>query len=217
MHSFKHLLGQDGSLRGYMYPKTVHEFPNTAVCSSAKYLWIDCLESDLTPYGLVPNCSDEIIVYRNLAHQISYSDLNFLSVLQYAIQIARINNIIVCGHSDCALLRLSIEQTSADIVETWLSPVKHIYEKYEHQLRRYSQEGLRFEKFCELNVIEQVFRLCQTSVIQNAWKQAKDLTVHGYIYASCQGVFKDLELNIKSEQEIFPAYRRALQKCIEKP
>jgi len=186
------------------------------ISSSPKYLWIDCIDNSFIPHHLVGLSIEEIIVYRNLAHQVNYTDLNCLAVLQYAIQILSVNHIIVCGHYDCAMLRLSAKTGSADLVENWLHPVRDIYRKYERWLGVYQPETLRLEKLCELNVIEQVVQLCKTTVVQSAWKRRQTLIIHGWAYSSEKGHLNDLVTDIAGEHDIFPAYQAAIGNCIGK-
>jgi carbonic anhydrase len=169
-----------------------------------------------SPHDIVGTGTNEILVYKNLAHQVNYTDLNCLSVLQYAIQILSIKHVIVCGHYNCALLRPSTQFTHADLVEQWLHPVRDINQKYEPWLGWYLPESLRLEKICELNVIEQVLQLCKTTVVQNAWEQRRELTIHGWAYSPNNGILKNLALDIAGEQDIYPVYQAALRECIGK-
>jgi carbonic anhydrase len=173
------------------------------------------VESYFTPHHIVGLRIEEILVYRNLAHLVNYTDLNCLAVLQYAIEILNVNHVIVCGHYDCAVLLLSAKPSSADLAENWLHPVD-IYRKYERGLGEYQPETLRLEKLWELNVIEQVVQLCKTTVVQNAWKRRQALIIHGWAYSSEKGHLNDLATDIAGEHDIFPAYQAAIENCIGK-
>ncbi len=200
--------------RGIYTPRSHSLRIEKTIGSSPKYFWIDCVDSYFAPHHIIGLQLEDILVYRNLAHQVNYTDLNCLSVLQYAIEILKVSRIIVCGHYDCAILRFLEHPTSADLVETWLHPVRDIYRKYEHRLSAYPQERIRLEKLCELNVIEQVIQLCKTTVVQNAWRRQQALVIRGWAYSSETGLLNDLLSNIAGEQDIFPAYQAAVENCI---
>lgn len=217
MTRLKHRSEHDGCSASVLIPNKSPLLSARVARSTLNYLWIDCVDNYFTVHNVVGFPINETIVYRNLAHQVNYTDLNCLSVLQYAIQIVGIKHVIVCGHTDCAMLRLSIQHTPADLVENWLAPVQVVYQKYEHRLGLYQTESLRMEKLCELNVIEQVLKLCQTTVVQNAWKQGQELTIHGWAYSSDSRLLNDLAIDIVGKQDIFPVYRAAVWRCIEKP
>lgn len=184
--------------------------------SAPKYLWIDCSDHHCTPNDIIGIAPHNILVYKNLAHQVNYTDLNCLSLLQYAVQVLAVEHIIICGHYNCAALKYSTCVGHADLVETWLQPIRDLYAQYAHWLDLYRADAQRLEKLCELNVIEQVLKLCNTSVVQNAWQQKRELTIHGWAYAPDNGFLNKLTIDIGAKHEIFPAYHAAIHDCIGK-
>lgn len=216
MSTVKHLLQHNGSWSKHLNSNHSPCLSRAGGISSPKYLWIGCVDNYCIPHEIVGVSVDEVLVYKNLAHQVNYTDLNCLSILQYAIQILSVKHVIVCGHYNCILLRSLAQLTSADLVEQWLHPVRRIHQEYQPWLAEYQEESLRVEKICELNVIEQVIQLCKLPIIQNAWEQRRELTIHGWVYSSDNGLLKDLELDIGDKQDIFPKYQAAMWECIRK-
>lgn len=216
MSALKHLLDYNRSWVKELNSKNSQHLSSRSVGSLTKYLWIDCLDNCRLPDTLLGISIDEILVYRNLAHQINHSDLNCLSVLQYAFQILGIKHVIVCGHYDCRLLYPATQAIPLQLIENWLYPVQEVSEKYKDWLQLYQPESLRVKKLCELNVIEQVIQLCNTTVVQSTWKRQQELTIHGWVYSPDDGLLHDLAIDIGGEAEIVSSYRAAILKCIGK-
>lgn len=214
MSRLKQLLEQNRARAQNLNFNPYPSFLHGEVGSSPKYLWIDCIDNYCTPHEIMEVSIDEVLIYKNLVHQVNHTDLNCISTLQYAIQILRVKHVIVCGHSNCFLLHTSTQFTEADLVEQWLQPLQGINHKYQRWLEKYEPESLRLEKICELNVIEQVIQLCKTTVVQNAWKRGQELTVHGWTYSAENNLLHNVIADIEGEQNIFPAYKAAVRSCI---
>ena len=216
MSSLKHLLEYNRHQTEGVKAKDYLDVLEGVVELSPKYLWIECVDNYCTPNEIIGVPVDEIIVYKNLAHQVHYTDLNCLSVLQYAVQILGIQHIIVCGHYNCSVLRHSIHNTQTDLIGDWLQSVYGLYQKYEQQLRLYRPESAQLDKLCELNVIEQVFRLCKTTVVQNTWAQKQELTIQGWAYAADNGLLNNLTPEIAGEHNVSQAFYAAISECLGK-
>jgi carbonic anhydrase len=189
---------------------------NLSALPLPKYLWIDCLDNRALPNHIVGLPSHEILVYRNLAHQINHGDLNCLAVLQYAVETLRIKHIIICGHYDCALFDDQRPSKSAELVENWLYPIHEASRQYDYWLSPYQSRGTRLHKLCEINVIEQVLQLGQGTVVQRAWQRQQELTIHGWVYSPDNGLLHDLAMDIASQAEIVPKFDAAIYKCVGK-
>lgn len=182
--------------------------------ASTLYLWFGCVDDYCNPSQMIGVSADKLLVYKNLAHQINPKDLNCLSVLHHAVHELRIQHIIVCGHDNCAVLRDTAQNNVDDFVENWLEPIQRLYQKYERQLELYDLQTQRLDKVCELNVIQQVRQLCETTVVQEAWKQDWPLTIHGWAYSSKSGLLRDLINEIASQEAVIPAYDAAIRACL---
>ncbi len=216
MSSLKHLLEYNRYQNEGVKANDCLNVTQGLVELSPKYLWIDCVDNYCTPNEIIGVPVNEIIVYKNLAHQVHYTDLNCLSVLQYAIQMLGIQHIIICGHYNCSVLRQSTRNIQTDLVGDWLQSVYSLYQKYEQQLGLYRLESVQRDKLCELNVIEQVLRLCKTTVVQNTWAQKKELTIHGWAYSADKGLLNNLTPEIAGEHDISPAFHAAITECLGK-
>jgi len=167
-----------------------------------EYLWIGCSDSRVpanTITGLAPG---EIFVHRNIANTVVHTDLNCLSVLQYAVDVLKIRHIIVCGHYGCGGIRAVLENKEHGLIDNWLRHIKDIYRYHEAQLDALSDEQERLNRLCELNVVEQVANLCHTTIVQNAWRRGRPVAVHGWIYGIEDGILRDLEVCITGRDEI---------------
>lgn len=168
---------------------------------SPGYLWIGCSDSRVPPTQIVDLAPGDLFVHRNIANVIVHSDLNSLSVIQYAVEVLEVNHIVVCGHYGCGGVKASMEDSSHGLIDNWLLHINDVERLYTQELKNLNEEE-KHKRLCELNVVEQVRNVCTTPIVQNAWKNGADLTVHGLIFSLEEGLLKDLELNTSSVQEI---------------
>lgn len=172
-----------------------------------EYLWIGCSDSRVPATEIVDMMPGSIFVHRNIANMVVHTDLNCLSVIQYAVDILKINHIIVCGHYGCGGIRAAMENQEHGLIDNWLRHIKDVYRYHYDTLTALKSEKERFDLLCELNVIEQTVNVSQTTIVQNAWKSGHDLSVHGWIYSIQDGLLKDLDLCISSVEEIPEVHR----------
>ena len=162
---------------------------------SPEYLWIGCSDSRVPANQITNLQPGEVFVHRNIANVVVHTDLNCLSVIQFAVDVLKVKHIIVCGHYGCGGIKAALENHEHGLIDNWLRHIKDVY-----RLHRSKFYGLSHEKeldlLCELNVKEQVINICNTTVVQNAWKQGKDLSVHGWIYSIENGILKDLNSGV---------------------
>ncbi|WP_163711700.1 carbonate dehydratase [Mangrovibacterium lignilyticum] len=165
-------------------------------------LWIGCADSRVPANQIVGAEPGEVFVHRNIANMVVHSDMNMLSVLDYAVNVLKIQHIIVCGHYGCGGIQAAMGNSSFGIIDNWISHIKDVYRFHRPELDAIKDEKERFDQFVELNVKEQVFGLARTSIVQAAWKNNQDLIVHGWVYSVNNGIVKDLEVNINSNEQL---------------
>ncbi|MEP6741386.1 MAG: carbonate dehydratase [bacterium] len=176
---------------------------------SPRYLWIGCSDSRVPATQLVGLQPGEMFVHRNVANLVVHTDLNCLSVMQFAVDVLGVSHIIVCGHYGCGGVQAAMENLQLGLIDNWLRHVQDVMHKYELQLAKIDNEKLRLNRLCELNVIEQVLNVSRTTVIQNAWARGQELAVHAWIYGIGDGLLRDLDICITNQQELSAAHEKA--------
>lgn len=166
-----------------------------------EYLWIGCSDSRVPPSQIVDLAPGNLFVHRNIANMIVHSDLNSLSVIQYAVEVLKVKHVVVCGHYGCGGVKASTEDKNHGLIDNWLRHIKDVSRFNAESLEQLSSNE-RLDVLCELNVIEQVNNVCYTPIVQNAWKSGQELQVHGWIYGLEDGLLKDLETSISSLKEL---------------
>jgi carbonic anhydrase len=166
-------------------------FPALAAQQNPEYLWIGCSDSRVPANQIVDLPPGEVFVHRNIANVVVHTDLNCLSVIHYAIEVLKVKHIVVCGHYGCGGIRSAMEDKDHGLIDNWLRHIKDVDRFNSEELEGLSDHD-RFDRLCELNVKEQVNNVCHTPIVQNAWAQGSDLSVHGWIYNISNGLLKDL-------------------------
>jgi carbonic anhydrase len=159
-------------------------------------LWIGCSDSRVPANDITNTHPGDIFVHRNIANMVVHSDMNLLSVLDYGVNILKVKHVIVCGHYGCGGVKAAMENTQFGLVDNWLRFIKDVYRLHSDELDSIQDEEARFNRFVELNVIEQVFDLTKTSIIQNAWRNRNEPKVHGWVYSLETGLIKDLKVSL---------------------
>lgn len=171
-----------------------------------EYLWIGCSDSRVPANEIVGLLPGEIFVHRNVANLVIHTDLNCLSVLQYAVDILKVKHVIVCGHYGCGGVKAAMENEEHGLIDNWLRQIKDIYQRYEAKLTPLKDNHEKLNLLCELTVFEQVSNVCHTTIVQNAWRRGQALTAHGWIYDIRDGILKDLNICFKNEGDVPPIY-----------
>lgn len=174
---------------------------------SPKYLWIGCADSRVPANQIVDLMPGEIFVHRNIANLVIHTDLNSLSVIQYAVEILKVKHIIVCGHYGCGGIQAAMQNNALGLIDNWLRQIKDIYSNYQTEIDAVEDEKNKLNLLCEKNVIEQVANLSHSTTVQNAWKNGQELALHGWIYSIKNGILKDLNVCTTSLDEISQIYR----------
>ena len=177
-----------------------------------EYLWIGCSDSRVPANQITGLAPGEVFVHRNIANVVVHTDLNALSVIQFAVDLIKVKHIIVVGHYGCSGVRAAQKKARIGLADNWIRHVQDVQDKHGKYLGSILKESERFDGLCELNVIEQVMNVCQTSSVQDAWLNKQDLTVHGWIYDLKDGCVRDLGVSIKSATELESRYQSILSK-----
>ncbi|MET0046589.1 MAG: carbonate dehydratase [Sedimenticola sp.] len=173
-----------------------------------EYLWIGCSDSRVPANEIVGLLPGELFVHRNVANMVVHTDLNCLSVLQYAVDVLKVKHIIVCGHYGCGGVAAALGNRSHGLIDNWLRHIKDVYHLHREHFERCVDQDERVDLLCELNVIEQVANVCHTTIVQDAWKRGQELTVHGWIYSIHDGVLRDLNVNFDAPEQVPEHYRQ---------
>jgi carbonic anhydrase len=176
---------------------------------SPSYLWIGCADSRVPANEIVGLLPGELFVHRNVANLVVHTDLNCLSVLQFAVDILKVRHIIVCGHYGCSGVQAALRRTRLGLSDNWLRHVQDVRQKHEKYLASAASEAEASARLCELNVIEQVANVCYTTIARDAWERNQELAVHGWIYGIQDGLLRDLNINVTHPDEILTAYDAA--------
>src|SRR5579863_3609950 len=169
---------------------------------SPKYMWIGCADSRVPANEIVGLLPGEIFVHRNVANVVVHTDLNCLSVLQYAVDVLKVEHVIVCGHYGCGGVQAAWNGASLGLIDNWLRHVKDVAEKYQADISARPDEQTRVDRLCELNVIEQVLHVCRTTIVLDAWKRGQPLTVHDWVYRLQNGLLKEIGISIDGEKAL---------------
>lgn len=176
---------------------------------SPEYLWIGCADSRVPANQIVDLLPGELFVHRNVANVVVPSDLNCLSVVQYAVEVLKVKHIMVVGHYGCGGVRAALEDTRLGLIESWLRHIKDVRDKHHTLIELFPEED-RVDLLCELNVLEQVIHVCQTTPVRDAWERGQNLSVHGWCYGLSNGLVNDLQVTVENTAQIQDIYHRAL-------
>ena len=176
-----------------------------------RYLWIGCADSRVPANEIVGLMPGELFVHRNVANVVVHSDLNCLSVLQYAVEVLRVEHVIVCGHYGCGGVEAAWKRTPLGLIDNWLRHVQDVADRHQARFTRGMTDGHSVDRLCELNVLEQAANVCRTTIVQDAWRRGQPLQVHGWIYRLQNGLIHDLGLSVARDAMLDGALERALQ------
>ncbi len=175
---------------------------------SPDVLWIGCSDSRVPANEITGTKSGEIFVHRNIANMVVHTDINLLSVLDYAVNILGVKHVIVCGHYGCGGIQAALgNKHFGGVIDNWLRNIKDVYRLHNTELDKCKNDEERNRRLTELNVIEQVYNLCKTSIIQSSWENKKPLHVHGWVYDVSVGIIKDLDVTVRDVSEMHAIYK----------
>ncbi len=181
-------------------------FLKLSLQQSPEYLWIGCSDSRVPANEIVGLLPGELFVHRNVANVVVHTDFNCLSVIEYAVERLQVKHIIVCGHYGCGGVQAALKDNQLGLIDNWLRHIKEVWKKYEKEISLIEDEHRQLDRLCELNVIEQVVNVCNTTIIQKAWKRGQQVDVHGWIYSIQDGQLRDLNVQLSNSKDIETFY-----------
>jgi carbonic anhydrase len=182
-------------------------FEKLSAQQSPEYLWIGCSDSRVPANQIVGLMPGEVFVHRNVANMVVHTDLNCLTVLQYAVDVLKVKHVMVVGHYGCGGVAAAYENADNGLIDNWLRNIKDVQHHYQLQLDAIEDKTQRLELLCELNVVSQVSNVCHTTIVQNAWRRGQPLAIHGWVYSLADGLLKDLDCTVDKAEQIADAYR----------
>lgn len=177
-------------------------FTKLAKGQSPPILWIGCADSRVPANQITGTNPGDIFVHRNIANMVIHTDMNMLSVLDYAVTVLKVKHVIVCGHYGCGGVLAAMSNKQYGLIDNWLRHIKDVYRTYAFELDMMEDKVEKGNRLVELNVIENVYNLCKTSTLQNAWNQGQELSVHGWAYSLETGIIKDLKVSFTSDEKL---------------
>ena len=174
---------------------------------SPPILWIGCADSRVPANQIIGAQPGEVFVHRNIANMVVHTDMNMLSVLDYAVNVLKVKHVIVCGHYGCGGIQTALTNKQVGLIDNWIRHIKDVYRFHQDELDGIKDEQIRFDRFVELNVFEQVYDLAKTSIIQDAWKKEQKIHLHGWVYSLNDGLIKDLDITLKDNQSLEKVYQ----------
>jgi carbonic anhydrase len=187
--------------------KDPNYFQDLAKGQTPPLLWIGCSDSCVPANEIIGAKPGEVFVHRNIANMVVHTDMNMLSVLDYAVNVLKVKHVLVCGHYGCGGVKAAMSNSSIGIIDNWIRHIKNVYRLHNEYLDSIQDENKRFNTFVELNVKEQVFDLAKTSIVQSAWKNGQSLSLHGWVYGLNSGFVTDLQVNISSNNDLDEVYQ----------
>jgi len=206
MRVLRHLFENNAAWANGIKSKDPEFFIKLSEQQTPEYLWIGCSDSRVPANEIVGLLPGELFVHRNVANLVIHTDLNCLSVLQYAVEVLRVKHIIVCGHYGCGGVKAAIENKELGLIDNWLRNIKDIYQRHRARLDQLESDRDKLNLLCELNVMEQVANVCHSTIVQNGWRRGQKLAVHGWIYSIQDGILRDLNICVTDPWQVPPIY-----------
>lgn len=216
MQHLPHLFEQNRAWAAQRVAEQPDFFETLAGQQAPRYLWIGCADSRVPANEITGLLPGEMFVHRNVANVVVHTDLNCLSVLQYAVEVLRVEHIIVCGHYGCGGVRAAAENARFGLIDNWLRHVQEVMRAHRDLIGRITDPVQRADALCELNVVEQVMNVSRTTIVQEAWARGQEIAVHGWVYRLHDGLLRDLGMSAKSADELAGDYTDALERVASK-
>jgi carbonic anhydrase len=210
MRTLDHLFENNKAWAGRIRKQDPDFFVSLSQQQSPAYLWIGCSDSRVPANEIVDLLPGELFVHRNIANLVVHTDLNCLSVMQFAVDILKVRHVIVCGHYGCSGVRAALRGDRLGLSDNWLRHVQDVRQKHEKHLAGAGDDAKACDRLCELNVIEQVANVCQTTIVRDAWERGQELTVHGWIYGLQDGLLQNLHMTVTGSDQAALVYDAAL-------
>lgn len=182
--------------------KDPNYFKDLSTGQNPPLLWIGCSDSRVPANEITGTRAGEVFVHRNIANLVIHTDMNMLSVLDYAVNALKVKHVLVCGHYGCGGVKAAMGNESIGVIDNWIRNIKDVYRVHNEELSAIEDEDKKFNRMVELNVIEQVYNLAKTSIVQNAWNNGQELYLHGWVYGLNSGYVTDLNVNFSNNSEL---------------
>ncbi len=210
MNDLRDLLDNNRRWATGMVARAPDFFSGLVAQQAPRYLWIGCSDSRVPANEIVGLPPGELFVHRNVANIVMHNDFSCLSVLQYAVEVLKVEHIIVCGHYGCGGVQAAWEGRQLGLVDNWLRPIRDLAQRYRDVLSELPEPSQRFDRLCELNVLLQALRVCRTTIVQQAWDSRQDLTVHAWVYRLTDGLLHDLGFSVSDVASTETEFERAV-------
>ena len=210
MPSLRHLLDRNRVWAADVEARQPGFFRKLAAQQAPRYLWIGCADSRVPANEIVDLAPGELFVHRNVANVVVHTDFNCLAVLQYGVDVLKVEHVIVVGHYGCGGIQAALEDSAHGLIDNWLRHVQDVGAKHRAGLDRVSDFHRRVDRLCELNVIEQVVHVARTTIVQEAWLRGQELTLHGFVYGLNDGLLNDLAIEADSAAALEVSYPQAI-------
>jgi carbonic anhydrase len=210
LRSLPHLFEKNRAWAASMLRQDPRFFAKLAEQQAPEYLWIGCSDSRVPANQIVGLLPGDVFVHRNVANVVVHTDLNCLSVLQFAVDVIRVKHVIVCGHYGCGGVSAALRRERHGLVDNWLGHVQDVVIRHALRLAAIPDDAHRLARVCELNVVEQVLNVSQTTIVRDAWQRGQPLTLHGWIYGIHDGLLRDLRMTADNAEELAKLYEHAL-------
>ena len=211
MNELQHLLDNNRRWASRVTSQDPRFFADLAQQQTPEYLWIGCSHSRVSANVIVDLAPGEVFVHRNVANLVVHTDMNCLSVIQFAVEVLKVKHVIVCGHYGCGGVIAALDRERHGLIDNWLRHIQDTANKHAAVLDALSDTNTRINKLCEFNVIEQVKNVGETTVIQEAWARGQDVTIHGWIYDLKDGIMSDLNIGISGEGSLDKLRRKTFE------
>ena len=211
MRSLSHLFENNRAWSERIRRSDPNFFAKLSGQQKPRYLWIGCADSRVPANEIVGLLPGDLFVHRNIANVVVHSDLNCLSVMQFAVEVLQVEHIIVCGHYGCSGVSVALKGERVGLADNWLRHVQDVHSKHDGTVSKEPDLPHRIDRLCELNVIEQVANVCQTTIVRDAWDRGQDLCVHGWVYGLKDGLIRDLNTSVSKAADGPSAYHAALK------
>lgn len=210
MRVLKHLFDNNAEWARAQVAADPDYFKRLARGQSPEYLWIGCADSRVPANQILGLPPGEVFVHRNIANVVVHTDINCLSVMQFAVDVLKVRHIMVVGHYGCSGVHAAMHNTTLGIADNWLRHIRDVYDQHAARFAAIDVPQRRHDRLCELNVIEQAANVCQTTVVEAAWQRGQTLSVHGWVYGLHDGRLRDLGITVTAAAELTPAYESAI-------
>ena len=210
MQALTHLIANNRAWASEISEREPDFFAKLSRQQAPEYLWIGCSDSRVPANQIVGLLPGELFVHRNVANVVAHTDLNCLSVLQFAVDVLRVRHVIVVGHYGCGGVAAALRDDRLGLIDNWLRHVQDVHQKHREQLAAIPEHDARVNRLCELNVIEQVVNVSQTTVVRDAWARGQELAVHGWVYGLRDGLVRDLGIRVTGADELEACHQAAV-------